>query len=378
MRKYRILVVVRHPVGGIRTFLRYVYPRLGGPSYSFTLIAPDFSEARVLREDLKDLDVKFFLTDRDSSAWDLFRTVEKALQDEDFDLVHSHGFTSAVCSIVGALLTRTPHLLTCHDVFTPEQFSGFTGPIKRILLGTLFATVDRIHCVTNDARDNLLTYLSILKRFRHKVVVIPHGIEVGQFVGAEPRDLRHEYSLPESSFLIGFLGRFMSQKGFRYLLDALSELRKRNDLPREPLVLCFSGNDGFIREEKADVANRGLSDSVKFLPFVADVASTLKGLDVVAMPSLWEACGLLAMETMVAGVPLIGTNCTGLKEVLSNTPATVIPTRDSAALTKALLMEMKSPTTAQARDFALEAMGRFQVTERAKELETVMLELLER
>ena len=123
---------------------------------------------------------------------------------------------------------------------------------------------------------------------------------------------------------------------------------------------------------------RGLAGSFLFLPFVPDVASTLKGLDIVAMPSLWEACGLLAMEAMVAGVPLVGADCVGLREVLRNTPAYLVPAKNGLVLSQVLLMEMKNPTTVKARAFATEAAARFQVKDRAAEIEKLMLRFLER
>jgi glycosyltransferase involved in cell wall biosynthesis len=122
----------------------------------------------------------------------------------------------------------------------------------------------------------------------------------------------------------------------------------------------------------------GLSDSVYFLPFVSNVASTLKGLQVIAIPSLWEASPLLPMEAMVSGVPVIGSNCVGLREVLKGTPATIIPARDSFALSEALAMEIKNPTTAKAKEFATEAAARFQVKERAAEIENLMLKFLKK
>ena len=95
--------------------------------------------------------------------------------------------------------------------------------------------------------------------------------------------------------------------------------------------------------------------------------------DVVVMPSLWEACGLLAMEAMVSGVPLIGTDCVGLREVLKGTPAAVVSTKDSAALASAILNEMDNPSTSRAREFVTEAATRFHVKRRASEIEDLML-----
>jgi glycosyltransferase involved in cell wall biosynthesis len=119
-----------------------------------------------------------------------------------------------------------------------------------------------------------------------------------------------------------------------------------------------------------------LAGAIRFLPFVPDVAPILKGLDVVVMPSLWEACGMLAMEAMVAGVPVIGTSCVGLREVLSGTPSVVVPPRDGAGLAAALLAEMERPTADSAKAFASEAARRFDVKEKALMLEKLMLQFL--
>jgi glycosyltransferase involved in cell wall biosynthesis len=376
MKKYRILLVVRHPVGGIRTFFRYFYRNFHSGKYRFTLVAPELTETRVLLEDLRGLDLTYIGADRNVSNWELVRLVTGIIRGGQFDLVHSHGFTSGACSFLGALSKRTPHILTCHDVFTPGQFMGVQGMIRKTGLAVILRWMDCIHCISYDARDNLLGYFPALKRLERKVVVIPNGIETERFLQADKRDLRRELGLPQDTFLIGFLGRFMSQKGFKYLLDALEQIKKVNNIPRVPMILAFGEQDGYIREEKEEVKKRGLAGSVIFLPFVADVASTLKGFDVVAMPSLWEACGLLAMETMVAGVPLVGTDCVGLREVLRDSPAYVVPSKNGPALCEALLAEIRNPTMARAKEFATDAAARFQVKDRAVQVEELMLRFL--
>lgn len=378
MTKHRILLVVKHPVGGIRTFLRYVYANIRSSNYRFTLVAPNLPETRILLDDLSGLELEYIPVSPNATNWKLFREIAAITRRQSFALIHSHGFTSAACSIMAALSHRIPHMLTCHDVFTPGQFVGLKGFVEKWALGAMFSMVDRIHCVSNDARENLLAYLPILYVFRHKIVTVLHGIEVESFANAEQRDLKAELGLPPDTFLIGFMGRFMAQKGFRYLVDALEQLKNMDNLSRKPLVLTFSQADGFIREEQEEVNRRGLADSILFLPFVPNVASTLKGLDIVAMPSLWEACGLLAMETLVAGTPLVGTSCIGLREVLQNTPAYVVPVKDSAALSEALAMEMRAPTTGRAKIFATEAASRFEVKRSVAEVEKLMRALIER
>lgn len=377
MTNRNVLVVVKHPVGGIRTFCQYVYKNFTSNNNRFTLMAPDLPETRVLLNDLKGIDLDYIAIDGRVSSKEFFRVVTDAIYSGSFSLIHSHGYTAGMCAGMGALIKQIPHILTCHEVLTPGQFSGPSGLAKKAALGMMLSTITCIHCVSNDARDNLLAYLPILRVFKHRVVAIPNGIDVEPFVSAERRDLKGELGLPPDTFLIGFLGRFMSPKGFRYLVDALDQLNRVENLPRKPILLTFSQPDGFIREEQEEVRKRGLEGSIRFLSFVPNVGATLKGLDIVAMPSLWEACPLLPMETMVSGVPFVGTNCIGLREVLRNTPAYVVPARNSVALAEVLLEEMKNPTSVKARDFAAEAATRFQVKERAADIEKLMFKFLD-
>jgi len=378
MKKYKILLVVRWPIGGIRTFFRYVYKNFDSNRYHFVVIAPALPEINFLLEDLGELDLRYISAGKNVGDKEFFRVVTRLIRNEDFDLVHSHGFTAGVCSTLGSSLMRIPHIITLHETLGDGRFIGLKGLFKKFALGVILSMIDAIQCVSRDARDNLLSYLKVLRLFEWKVTVIQNGIEIERFLTSAVRDLRQELNLPQNSFLIGFLGRYMPEKGFSYLVRALEKVQKEEELPKRPVLLSFGPEDGFIREERENVKRMGLAESVCFLPFVSDVGSTLKGLDVIAIPSLWEACPLLPMEAMVSGVPLIGTNCIGLREVLKDTPATVVPAKDSLALSEALSMEMRNPTTAKAREFVTEAAARFQVKERAAEIEKLMLKFLER
>ncbi len=335
--KKRVLLVVRWPVGGIRTFLRYVYSRFDPERWHFTILAPKHPEIEVLADDLNRQDVDFVLTDSNPSALIFGFAVFKQLLTSRYDLVHSHGFTSAICSTPSCTLLFKKHLITSHDVLNAEQFAGARGKLKRWLLRLFLGRATKIHSVSHDAQANLLSFLPELKK--EKCIVIPNGIESERFLNASPRDLCEELSV-DGRFLIGFFGRFMNQKGFRYLVDAIEILSKKEDLPKQPLVLAFGGG-GFVDRERRDIKSRNLEPYFYFMPFEPDIAGCIKSVDVVAMPSLWEACGLLAMETLVCGKTLIATDCVGLREVVADTPVLRIPTRDAESLALMILKVMK-------------------------------------
>jgi glycosyltransferase involved in cell wall biosynthesis len=355
----RALLVIRWPVGGIRTFSRYVYRDFPKDRWHLTILAPDLHEMRVLLKDLAHINVGYMPVKPKPSPTEFFTEVTRQVFRGNFDLIHSHGFTSGVCTAPVALLSRTPHIMTSHDVINEEQFSGRLGALKKCFMGIALSHIDKIHSVSNDAQANLLEHFPSLSA-NTDCFVLPNGIEVDRFIDTLPRDLRSEYGIGPDVFLIGFMGRFMAQKGFRFLVDAIESLRNEPFLDKDFLVLTF-GDDGFIREEIQAIFLRGLNQHFRFLPFTPNIAGTIKGLDCVVMPSLWEACGLLAMEALTCGTPLIGTDCIGLREVLKATPARIVRKADSSTLAEALLQEIRLPSLNSFLNFRDTAKQRFDI-----------------
>lgn len=372
-RKVRVLLVVRWPVGGIRTFIRYTYRCSEFNKYRLTIVASAVPELEALRRDLSDHDVDIVPC---HPGWINFhKAISHVLNAQKSHLVHAHGLTSALYASLAARLHRTPYLITLHDVFSNEHFSGLKGRLKHSMVARTLSTADALHTISHDVRTNLSEYFPHLDN--SKMVAIRNGICIEQFHNGSPRNLREELGLTETDFLVGFLGRFMAQKGFRYLVDAIQALSTRSDLTKSPLVVAV-GEGGYIREEKARIEQLGLGDYFRFLPFVRDITSTLRGLDVLTIPSLWEACPLLPMEAMVCGVPIIGTNCLGLREILADTPSTIIPSADSSALQIALETHMHTNANQiSAERFAREAAERFDVRRSASALDTLYQQLMD-
>jgi glycosyltransferase involved in cell wall biosynthesis len=366
----RILLVVRWPVGGIRTFIKYVYSNFTADKYQLTILGPDLPEMKSLVGDLSGVDVKFVALGEKPSFYRLLREVSSSLRGQRFDIVHSHGFTSGMCASFVSGLFGTPHILTSHDIFNASQFAGFSGGLKKIVLGATFRKTRCIHSVSSDAQENLFAYFPALKN-TGKCVVISNGIEVDRFLNASPVNLREQLKVGRDVYLIGFLGRFMAQKGFRVLIEALEQLLSDPRVGKKPLVVAF-GNGGFIREEKSLIAERGLSEHFVFLPFVPDVAGSIKGLDVVAIPSFWEACPLLPMEVLVSGTPLIATNCIGLREVVKDTPAYTVSPGSSAELARGLELFMENDPKQEFERFVQEASVRFSVNNQVRLLKQLI------
>lgn len=353
----RIVVVARWPIGGIRTYLRDLFASRVLASYEFVLVAPDEEglEEYLQREKVR---VSHWVPAPPSPAR-FSKEVFRALRKFRPALVHSHGFTSAFVSGAAARLASVHHLLTVHDVVQDAQFRHLKGKLRRLGLSAALMSVDRVHCVGNDSFENLRQYFPRVIGKSGKAFVIPNGVDVERIYAAERRDLKKEIGCSETTMLFGFLGRFMAQKGFHVLVDAMARLRDQGVSPADLRILAV-GSGGFLKQDQAAVERRGLSPYFHFWPYQPSVFAILKGLDCLVMPSLWEANSLLAMEAMVAGTPVVGSSCIGLRDTLRLGPGCVaVPPGDADALAHAMLVYTKKPLGEEAMRFRDEAARRF-------------------
>jgi glycosyltransferase involved in cell wall biosynthesis len=367
-------VAIRWPVGGIRTHILYNYPRAFDEGFRFTFVGPADETFERFASTFTCLPQSEFVgvpvRRRRCRMWP---TLRRQLRTGRFDFMHSHGLTAAAHGALAALGAGVPHVTTVHDVLRPEQFPGWRGGLKRWLMGRLLRRVDDFMLPGQDVYDNLVSYLPVLKRGPCRLRIVPNGIDSAHYAVRRPvaPQLRQLLKLTADTVLVGFLGRFMEQKGFLLLLSAIERLRAEG--PPVPFHLAALGSGDYAREYRRQVENRGLTSCISMLDAVADVQPVLCQLDLLVMPSLWEALPLLPMEAMAAGVPVLGTDCPGLREVLRDTPSRMVATGDVDALVRGLREALAEPGTDAARAFAPTACERFDNAGSAEQL----LELFE-
>jgi glycosyltransferase involved in cell wall biosynthesis len=378
-RKLHILTVVRYPVGGIRTYLKYTYGRLDPTKYKFTIAATQFPESSLIPRDLSDFEVDLLETEEAAGNRGLLRSTREVLHHSPVDLIHSQGLTAGVVSILANWRWRRPHVITHHDVFRKDQFTGARGWLKRRLMAAVLGRADLIVCVTEDARRNYREFLPSFPPASRKLAVVPNGIDTKVFAEiASRRALAADAGRADSPFSFGFLGRFMPQKGFDVLVAAVAELA-RNGGPGRPFRIVTVSEGDCIGRYKAEVRRRGIERFIAFCGFTSSVADLLAELDCVVMPSRWESAGILAMEVLVAGCPLIATDCIGLREVVRDTPALVAAADDPASLAQQMKRAMDREGTLRAAflDFAPLAGERFDVRRTAAAMESIFLGVMQ-
>jgi len=351
----RVLMAARHPVGGIRTFLRYVYSQPCFEDCTITLLAAADDVGEYLGAYIPADRLEVSQVGQDLGS--MRNAIRQRISTGEFDLLHSHGLMTGVAAELARIGSGVPHLLTIHDVFLPTSFRGVKGRLQQWGLNVLLRRCDAIHAVSNDCADNFRRYVPLVRHDR--VHVILNGIDTRLFATAEPVAVRRELGMAEDVFLVGFFGRFMAQKGFRTLVGAV-EILVRNGLSRPLRVLTF-GWGGFIREDYQYLHEKGLGEYFLQMPQTDEPERWMKAMDVVAMPSRWEACPLQPMEALAAGVPVIGANSIGLREVLAGTPAYVFPVGDAHALAAQLYVVSSEDPRPRFHAYSMIALKRFDV-----------------
>lgn len=356
----RLLVVARWPLGGIRTYMRYVY-RFLPDCYEITLVAASTHEDEALQRDSAELGIRLQICDSSALTGAVFRE----FQSGGYELVQSHGFISALHVSAANLLVRVPHVLTVHGILEDKLLGGILGRIKLAIISMVIRNVDVLYAVSNDILLHLMEEVNGLETSRSRKVVIHNGIDVYRFNGnvAGEGVFRKSIGIGGNIFLIGFLGRFMQQKGFNYLIDAVEVLKSEGLTDFRVLAV---GSGDYQQHYQDMVRERGLEGFFNFMPFCSDVVEVYRELDAVVMPSIWEASGLLAMEALCMGIPLVSSNCIGLRETVQDTPALVFESRDSRALALGLHQMISHSYKAEFERFAPIARERFDVRRTAK------------
>ncbi|WP_319583428.1 glycosyltransferase family 4 protein [uncultured Pseudodesulfovibrio sp.] len=368
----KILAVSRIPLGGIRTYIRYVYSRLGA-DVEVTLVACSGPESKALQADAEGYGGRVVLCD--NSALSLAQAVRRELRSGRYDILHSHGFLSGTSSYLGSLGLRVPHVLTIHGIVEERFLTGLVGKIKKWVLGWVVTGVDVVHCVGEDMMDHMVEKVPALARHTDRMALVASGIDSKLFASYEGdvEALREELKLEPDTYLFGFLGRFMPQKGLDLVIKAVSEITTQGGLKPFKVICCGSGD--YINEYRHEIALAKLEDKFLFLPFRGDPRDVLNLVDAVVMPSRWEAFGLLAAEVLASGKPLIASTCIGLREVVRETPALTIPSEDWQALAEAMRRTVNEDHSKAFREYQPTAIERFDVQKTADGLKALFAEL---
>ncbi len=319
----RVAQVVRPAAGGIRRHVSLLCAHLDrrqfAPSlYAPTDFAPDLPLENVPQHRLE-------IAARTRIVADL-RTISDAARQlrGRTDLVHAHGLRAALIGVPAARRANLPSLFTAHNLVPP------TGRLQRVLLRHIGRMTNAIIAVSQAVADTLTS----AGLPAPKIHVIPNGIPVEQY---RLRPLEVDiitHSILNGVPIILAIGRLSPEKGFDVLLDAFPQVLAHVS----DAYLLLAGDGPEADRLRTQAQNSPAAPHIQFLGRVEDVVPLLHRATVCAIPSRQEGQGLVALEAMAAGLPVVASAVGGLKEtVVAGVTGLLVPPGDPRALAEALV-----------------------------------------
>jgi glycosyltransferase involved in cell wall biosynthesis len=286
--------------------------------------------------------------------------------------IHLPQFDAPGIALRGRLL-RKPTVLTYHSDLSlpPTLFNRVANQVVNVANEAAARLADRIVAYTRDFAE----HSPFLSRYLRKIEIIPPPVEVGRATEADVQAFRERHHLVEGRKVIGMAARLAAEKGVEYLLEAAPTILEKHPGTR----FLFAGQYENVLGEQAYEREllpllTALGDRWTFLGVLQPdaMAAFFKSCDVTVLPSInsTETFGLVQIESMICGTPVVAAGLPGVREPVRVTGmGKVVPPRDPARLAEAVLEvlgdrprfvrppekigEMFSPDTTAARYEAL-------------------------
>lgn len=299
------------------------------------------------------------------SFWRAFRAIQSELSQNPADIVHSHHeFADVVALLLKASLKPAVVMRTVHGGYRCEWRKR---PLRRLFLTNLLYPVlfDVEVGVSQTIVENL-NRRPLSRLLRRQALCIHNAIDLGRFsdTKTDPAGKRRLLNLPEDGPIIGTVGRLTEQKGYTFLVEAGGLVLQH--LPNAYFLIV---GDGELKATLMDQAQRlGIASHVIFTGPRSDIEDLLHCMDMFASSSLWEGLPTVIMESMAAGVPVVGTDIPGTRDLIQHRiTGWLVPPADSRALADAILTMMSSPfLRREIACRAREVVQRFSITEVAE------------
>ena len=273
---------------------------------------------------------------------------QMAAAETPVDVIHCHDWMTTQAGVAAAQAAGVPLVATIHATERGRHQGHLPGDISVAVDATerrLCQAADELITCSQAMRNDVITQLGANP---DRVAVLPNGIDESVWRTEESQRRRARVRWGGTGPLLMFTGRLEVEKGIYTMLDALPGIL--NNFPDARLVVA--GQGGQSAQFDADIAERGLSPAVMRAGWLSEeeLKALIAAADVALVPSLYEPFGLVALEAMALGTPVVAARTGGLADIVDNgrTGLTFTP-GDPGELASAVVETLSDPRAAAAR-----------------------------
>lgn len=244
---------------------------------------------------------------------DEFRRSEAA----QYDVLHSHYWLSGVAAMQLAQRWDIPHVTTFHTLGYLKQLAHpdeSESPLRLEMERRLMTHADCIIASTQDERTQIVRHCGAMAS---RVQVIPCGVDLKRFVPQNKQQARQALDLKPQRPMLLFVGRLDPFKGPDLLLRAAALMEEKAQIV---IVGGKLTGDKDVQGLRTLAAELNISQHVKFLGarVQQELPMIYSAADVTVLPSYHESFGLVAVESLACGTPVVATRAGGLTTIVQH------------------------------------------------------------
>ena len=302
-------------LGGVEVVVYNLSKKLSEKGYSVYLAVFKDGYVRQMFEEI-GVNIKVF---QRKNKFDLnpFKEFYNFVKNEKIDVIHTHGHFPGIIGRFVGKLSKKKVISTYHLALNEDGHPTITKILTKITLP--FA--DYITFVSQKVEksffnDSMVFDYSLINKRNH--FTIYNGVDIEEInkslEGLDRNLIRKYYEIDKDDIFLLNIGRLTEQKGQKYLIEAMRKIVKVN----KNVKLVIIG-EGELKEYLEKIINQySLQEHIKIFPPTRDIFKVIASADVFIFPSLWEGFGIVLIEAMTIGIPIIATNVTGINEVITN------------------------------------------------------------
>ncbi len=338
-----VLTYYRPHISGLTIYVERLARALAQHGHYVTVLTSHYAKDLPRREVLEGVTVirhpVLFRMSKGSIMPGFLSRALVLMRQNDIVSVHLPQAEGGPLAFIGKYLARKPVVLTYHsDLQLPPGF--FNRVIDRMVFlsnSTAAVFADRISAYTEDfARHS--PYLS---KFSRKIIVIPPPIQISPPDPNEVTALKQRFHT-NGHAVVGFAARFAEEKGINYLLGSIPLVREKIPAVKYLLAGQYQNVIGENVWERLQPQIQQYREHLEFLGQVPvqEMGNFFGACDVLTVPSInsTETFGLVQVEAMLSGCPVVATNLPGVREPVRMTGmGEVVPIKDARALADAIV-----------------------------------------
>lgn len=351
MRILKISDVYFPRINGVSTSIRTFRHELQVLGHEVTLIAPAYGQGEAPEADLIRIPARPVIRDPEDRflKWRHILNLTPELAKQGFDLIHIH--TPFVAHYVGVALSKRlglPRVESYHTFFE-EYLYHYIPFLPKAWLRFAARRLTNTQCNNVDALVVPSTaMLGILRNYGVKspAAIVPTGIELERFKGGNGARFRERYGIPGDRPTLVHIGRVAFEKNIDFLLEVTKEVKQQE--PR--ILLIIAGEGPALNHLKKQVDALGLKDNVLFIGYLdreAELPDCYHAGDAFVFASRTETQGLVLLEAMALGIPVVSTAVMGTRDVVGPGRGALVAEDNVADFTAKVLTVLRDPELRQ-------------------------------